>query len=330
LRPHILSKMEGIGELFGFISGIGEEISNIFTGEGMVTEGYTPETPPICPLVIAGPSGVGKGTLIQLLIKEYPKCFGFSVSHTTREPRPNEVNGIHYNFTTQDVMLPMIEANEFLESANVHGNLYGTSKAAVSQVAEAGKICILDIDIQGVKSVKAAELSPQPIFVFVKAPSMEILEARLRGRGTEDDDKIAKRLKTAVDEIAYADEDEGANFDVVLTNDDLDKCYAELKAIIQSPLRGVAAFRREAALKALAEEEAKTAAAAEPAAEAPAAAVTETAQTPVAPEADPKLELQALIRQKEAELDNANASKDRKLSKTLLSEIEDLEAKLAE
>lgn len=183
----------------------------------------------IRPVVIAGPSGVGKGTLIAKLMEEFKNIFGFSVSHTTRDPRPGEEDGVHYNFTTRDSMEGEIKEGKFIEFADVHGNFYGTSKAAVDKVADAGKICILDIDVQGVRSVKAAEMNPTPIFIFIKPPSMDLLEQRLRGRGTETEEKVQKRLKGAKAELDYADDNGGANFDNVIVNDDLEKAYEAIK-----------------------------------------------------------------------------------------------------
>uniref|UniRef100_M1AEM6 guanylate kinase n=1 Tax=Solanum tuberosum TaxID=4113 RepID=M1AEM6_SOLTU len=132
------------------------------------------------PIVISGPSGVGKGTLISKLMKEFPSMFGFSVSHTTRAPRAKEQNGIHYHFTDRNVMEREIKDGKFLEFASVHGNLYGTSVEAVEVVADAGKRCILDIDVQGARSVRASAL--EAIFIFISPPSFEELEKRLRAR----------------------------------------------------------------------------------------------------------------------------------------------------
>ena len=122
----------------------------------------------------------GKGTLVSKLMAEFPDEFGFSVSHTSRGPRPGEVDGVHYHFSERAAMQKMIDAGEFLEHADVHGNLYGTTFKAVTQVSEQGRICVLDIDIQGVRSVKRSSL--QPYYLFVNAPSFEQLEKRLRGR----------------------------------------------------------------------------------------------------------------------------------------------------
>jgi guanylate kinase len=150
-------------------------------------------------LVIAGPSGVGKGTLINMLKQEFPESFGFSVSHTTRQPRAGEQNDVHYHFVTVETMQADIKAGKFLEHANVHGNFYGTSIAAVERVKKTGQICILDIDVQGCRQCRKVQLPGA--YVFVSPPSFEELEKRLRGRGTEDEEKITKRLANAKGEI---------------------------------------------------------------------------------------------------------------------------------
>ena len=176
------------------------------------------------PVIITGPSGVGKGTLIARLRAEFPDAFGFSVSHTTRAPRKGEADGVDYHFTSREVMQPMVAAGEFLEHADVHGNMYGTSFEAVRSVAAAGRACILDIDVQGVASCRRAGFDVGA-YVFVGAPSVAVLEARLRGRGTEDEEKIQRRVAAATGEIAAAS---SVWWDVWLVNDDLDRCYAHL------------------------------------------------------------------------------------------------------
>eukprot|EP00956_Cyclotella_meneghiniana_P015158 scaffold22996_cov59-Cyclotella_meneghiniana.AAC.5 len=173
------------------------------------------------PLIIAGPSGVGKGTLIELLRTKYPTHFGFSVSHTTRNPREGEMNGVHYNFTTVEEMEKEIKEGKFIEYANVHGNYYGTSLDAVESVRTKNKICILDIDIQGVQNVKKSSLDAN--YIFIAPPSMEDLEKRLRGRGTEKEEAILKRLGNAKEEIEYGMGK--GNFDRVFVNDDLNKTF---------------------------------------------------------------------------------------------------------
>lgn len=183
----------------------------------------------LCPIVFAGPSGVGKGTLVKKLMDKFPKNFGFSVSHTTRAPRPGEENGVHYNFVEKTAMEEEIGKGLFIEYAHVHTNIYGTSIAAVEKVKSQGKVCILDIDIQGVQSVKKSTLDAKYLFIF--PPSSDALEQRLRGRGTETEDKIQVRLNNATSELDYG-KGEG-NFDASVTNDDLEKCFDEIVSILK-------------------------------------------------------------------------------------------------
>ena len=180
------------------------------------------------PVVVCGPSGVGKGTLITKLMAEFPEVFGFSVSHTTRAPRPGEEDGVHYHFIEKLDMERAIEKGEFLEYARVHENVYGTSVASVRSVAEANKICILDIDVQGAEIVKKSALHAK--FLFVSPPSTEELERRLRGRGTEKEESIATRMANAAKEMAKMDEP--GFFDTVIVNDDLDRAYEEMKRAV--------------------------------------------------------------------------------------------------
>jgi guanylate kinase len=181
------------------------------------------------PVVFCGPSGTGKSTLIKRLMNEYPNAFAFSVSHTTRKPREGEKDGREYHFVTREQMIKAIENNEFLENAEFSGNMYGTSKKAVEDVLSSGRICALDVDIQGVLSLKKTTLNP--IYLFIKPPSMEILEKRLRDRGTETDESIRKRLDTALRELEY--EKKGDLFDDVIVNDNLDSAYGKLKEILK-------------------------------------------------------------------------------------------------
>ncbi|KAH8952145.1 hypothetical protein BDL97_09G069400 [Sphagnum fallax] len=182
------------------------------------------------PVVICGPSGVGKGTLIGKLMKDFPDKFGFSVSHTTRSPREKEQDGVHYHFTTRHIMEKEIRERKFLESADVHGNLYGTSWAAVDAVTNSGKTCILDIDVQGAQSVKKSSLDA--VFVFIKPPypEEEQLEKRLRGRGTESEEQIQKRLRNAKAELERAKD--ATLFDHILVNAKLDEAYESLKEML--------------------------------------------------------------------------------------------------
>ncbi|SDA02773.1 BZ3500_MvSof-1268-A1-R1_Chr11-1g03150 [Microbotryum saponariae] len=183
------------------------------------------------PIVICGPSGTGKSTLLQLLFKDYPDKFGFSISHTTRSPRPGETNGQSYHFTTREKFLKLVQEGAFIEHAEFSGNLYGTTVGAVEAVAkQANKTCILDIDTQGVKLIKANHPSLHPIYIFISPPSLPSLHARLTQRGTESDSSLSSRLSAAVREINYA-QTVGA-FDVVIVNDDLRTAYEKLKKVV--------------------------------------------------------------------------------------------------
>jgi guanylate kinase len=158
-------------------------------------------------LVIAGPSGVGKGTVIKQLQERHPGVFGFSVSHATRQPREGEVHGVHYNFVTVEDFERMIGQNNnafFLEHAKVHGNYYGSSLAAIQAVAAKGQVCVLDIDCQGARSARKAGV--QGTYVFLSPPSIEELERRLRDRGTETEEAIQRRMQTTRLEMAAAEE----------------------------------------------------------------------------------------------------------------------------
>lgn len=147
---------------------------------------------------------------------------------TTRKPREGELDGREYHFTSKDQMLESIKNGEFIEYTSFSGNYYGTSKKSVKDVQDKGRICILDVEIEGVKNLKKTDLNPR--FVFVKPPSVKILEERLRSRGTESEDAILKRLKQAREELAYGDVP--GNFDIILLNDDVDEAYANLRNFI--------------------------------------------------------------------------------------------------
>jgi len=157
------------------------------------------------PLVICGPSGVGKTVLIKHIQKTFPDKFGFAVSHTTRGPRLGEEDGVAYHFTMLEAMQAEVDAGKFVESAAVHGNLYGTSKASVEAVSSAGKVCILDIDVQGAQIIKDSGALPGTRFIFISPPSHAELERRLRGRGTETEEKVQKRLANAKGEIEFSE-----------------------------------------------------------------------------------------------------------------------------
>jgi len=180
------------------------------------------------PIVVSGPSGSGKSTLLKRLFQEYPDKFGFSVSHTTRQPREGEVNGISYNFVTRDEMKAEIAHGKFIEWAEFSQNMYGTSIEAVKKVTQEGKCCILDIDMQGVISVKKTDLNAR--FVFITPPSLEELEKRLRGRNTETEGSLQKRLEAATAELEYSKLP--GNHDQIIVNHTVEKAYSEFKEFI--------------------------------------------------------------------------------------------------
>ncbi|KAG9312878.1 guanylate kinase [Chiua virens] len=179
------------------------------------------------PLVVFGPSGVGKGTLLTRLFADLPDKFGFSVSHTTRHPRPGETDGIQYHFISRDSFKALLDENAFIEHAQFSSNYYGTSKQAIHAVRKSGRRCILDIDSQGVKQVKKTDLNP--VYLFIAPPNMATLRGRLRGRGTDSEDAIQKRLATSLAEIEYARE--SGTCDYVIVNGDLDRAYASFKKL---------------------------------------------------------------------------------------------------
>ncbi|KAM5381139.1 hypothetical protein ACJZ2D_003055 [Fusarium nematophilum] len=179
------------------------------------------------PLVICGPSGVGKGTLIKLLFDRHAEIFTLSVSHTTRSPRPGETDGVEYHFVTKDAFKDLVAKDGFVEHAQFGSNLYGTSKVTIEEQTAKGKVVVLDIEMEGVKQVKASSIDAR--YVFVSPPSNEELEKRLRGRGTETEASVQQRLGRARDELAWA---ETAEFDKILVNDDLEKTYQELDSFV--------------------------------------------------------------------------------------------------
>ncbi|KAI6870012.1 guanylate kinase [Hortaea werneckii] len=177
------------------------------------------------PVVVSGPSGAGKSTLLKRLFDQYPDRFGFSVSHTTRAPRPGEEDGVAYNFVTKEAFQKLVAENGFIEHAQFGSNFYGTSVQAVKNVAEKGRTCILDIEMEGVKQVKKTDLNAR--FLFLQPPSVEILEKRLRGRGTDKEEDILLRLKQAEVEIEFA---KTGVHDKIVVNDDLEKAWSEFRA----------------------------------------------------------------------------------------------------
>ncbi|HEY2933188.1 MAG TPA: guanylate kinase [Acidobacteriota bacterium] len=174
--------------------------------------------------VISAPSGSGKTSLANRLIHEVP-YLTFSVSYTTRPPRPNEVSGREYHFVDREVFRQMIDRNEFLEWENVYGNYYGTAEVPVKQTLARNQDVLLDIDVKGARKVR--EKRKDAILVFVMPPSYQELEKRLRGRGLDDAEQILNRLKIAREEIK-----DYKMYDYLIVNWDIDDAVARLKAIV--------------------------------------------------------------------------------------------------
>ena len=175
-------------------------------------------------VLVSGPSGTGKGTVCNLLREKHPEL-AYSLSATTRQPRPGEVDGVNYYFYDKAKFEAMIEAGELLEWANVYGNYYGTPKQAVLDRLEAGEDILLEIDTQGALNVM--EAMPEGLYVFLLPPSLEELEKRLRGRGTETEESIARRLGAAKEEIGRA-----VKYRYVVVNDTVEKAEETIANII--------------------------------------------------------------------------------------------------
>jgi len=175
-------------------------------------------------IVISAPSGTGKTTLCHMLLEEFPNM-EFSISYTTRKPRPGELNGRDYFFVDRKTFERMIEEGDFLEWAEVYGNLYGTSKSQVLKALKEGKDILLDIDTQGALQVK--KNFPEAVLIFILPPSLKELERRLKKRGTDDEETIKKRLQIAREEIRNALE-----YDYIVVNDILEVAFERLRSII--------------------------------------------------------------------------------------------------
>jgi guanylate kinase len=182
-------------------------------------------------IVLTGPSGVGKGTLVRSLLQRHPELH-FSVSVTTRAPRPGEIDGKHYYFTTRPKFEEMVADGELLEWAEFAGNCYGTPRRPVEHQVQEGNWVLLEIELEGARQVRQS--FPKAIQIFVLPPSIEALEQRLRDRGQDAEEAIQRRLIRAQVEIAAADE-----FDIQVVNDDLDQALDQLEAALFSPTETV-------------------------------------------------------------------------------------------
>ncbi|MFC1660704.1 guanylate kinase [Gemmatimonadota bacterium] len=184
------------------------------------------------PLVLAAPSGAGKTTIARALV-EREEDFEFSISVTTRAPRPRETDGADYFFVTEEEFLALVEEGELVEWARVHGFYYGTPLHNLVEVGGKGRHVVLDIDVQGARQIR--EAVPEALLLFILPPSLEVLLGRLTGRGTEEDEVIRRRLRTALEELKAAEE-----FDFFVMNDNLERAIREVRELARTgaPQRG--------------------------------------------------------------------------------------------
>jgi guanylate kinase len=175
--------------------------------------------------IFSAASGTGKTSLARALVERMPRV-SFSVSHTTRAPRPGEQHGVHYYFVAREEFERMVAAGEFVEHATVFGNSYGTSRMAIEDKLNAGESVILDIDWQGARAIKRQ--MPEAVSIFILPPSRAALRARLAGRGQDSQEVIDRRMQEAVSEMSHYHE-----FDRVVVNDDFEAALADLMAILR-------------------------------------------------------------------------------------------------
>lgn len=180
-------------------------------------------------IVISGPSGAGKTTLYKRLLKELASRLDFSVSATTRPIRPGEEDGVDYRFIAQEEFEKMIAGGDFVEYATVHGNFYGTPKSEIDRILKSGKNCLLDLDVQGSRSIK--KLYPESVHIFIMPPSVEELIHRLHSRDTDHGEILDARIRNAIVEMKYKHE-----YPLRVVNDDIERAYAELKGIVEKLL----------------------------------------------------------------------------------------------
>ena len=187
--------------------------------------------------IISAPSGSGKSTLVHRLLQSVPGLT-FSISYTTRPPRPLETNGVDYNFISRADFEERLAKGEFLEYAEVYGNYYGTHRSTFEQAAHQGRDLVLDIDVQGARQLKVA--IPQAISIFVLPPSRDVLEQRLRSRSQDSEEVIERRLRGAAEEVQNY-----TQYDFVLINRDIEEASARLVNIVEAERQRKARMEEE-------------------------------------------------------------------------------------
>ena len=187
--------------------------------------------------VVTGPSGAGKGTLVDRLVQARPECV-FSISSTTRPKRSVEQEGVQYEFVTREEFERRAAAGQFIETAEVHGHFYGTPASFVDDNVRAGRVVVLDVDVQGGVSIRKAR--PDAVFVFIYPPSIESLRQRLLNRRTDAADVVERRLANAPGELSQY-----ANYDYLVMNDDLEQAVARLIAILDAERSRISRLRAE-------------------------------------------------------------------------------------
>lgn len=182
-------------------------------------------------IVLTGPSGVGKGTLLRSLLQRHPELY-LSISATTRAPRPGEVDGRDYYFVTRSQFERMVAQGELIEWAEFAGNCYGTPRKTVEEKIQAGQWVVLEIELEGARQIR--KTLPSALRIFILPPSMSELENRIRGRGQDSEEAIDRRLVRAQEEVNAANE-----FDVQIVNDDLEEALSKIEAALFEPVPAV-------------------------------------------------------------------------------------------
>ncbi|AOP31868.1 guanylate kinase [Volepox virus] len=184
-------------------------------------------------IILSGPSGSGKTAMARRLLKDYGNIFGFVVSHTTRFPRPMEREGVDYYYVNREAIWKGIAAGNFLEHTEFLGNIYGTSKTSVNTASINNHVCVMDLNINGVRKLKTTYLMPYSI--YIRPTSIKMVETKLRRRNTEADDEIHRRVMLAKTDMDEAEE--AGLFDTIIIEDDVNLAYSRLVQILQERIR---------------------------------------------------------------------------------------------